>query len=301
MHIPVLVNEIIKFLQPKNKKIYLDATLGCGGYTEKLLSVCPECFVIGIDWDEQAIQFSKQRLQKYIISGNLVIIKDNYANIKNILKSLDITTIDGAMMDLGISTIQLKSSRGFSFNDDTLDMRMSAELSTYTAEFVINNFTEEQLAEIFYKYGEEKHSKKIARKIVEYRKNKKINTAKELTEIINSVYKPKRKKVKLTSYKEVISYKFNPATKIFQALRIFVNNELNNLQQGINDIIDLLSVRGRIAVVSYHSLEDRIVKNVFKTRKDVNIITKKPVTPSEEEIKTNLSARSAKLRVAEKL
>ncbi|MCS7151316.1 MAG: 16S rRNA (cytosine(1402)-N(4))-methyltransferase RsmH [Endomicrobia bacterium] len=299
MHIPVLIDEIIKFIQPKQTKVYLDATLGCGGYTEKILTICPACIVIGIDWDQQAIDFSKERLKKYIESGNLIVIKDNYQNVKHILKSLRIYTVDGAMMDLGMSTLQLKSSRGFSFNDDNLDMRMDPSTLTYTAEFIVNNFSEEELVKIFCTLGEEKHSKFIAKKIVEYRKNKKIEAAKELTQIVQSVLKPQYKRLKINNLQQ--SFKFNPATRIFQALRIFVNNELNNLQQGLNNIIDVLCSKGRIAVTTYHSLEDRIVKNIFKERKDVTVLTKKPIIPSQQEIKNNLSARSAKLRVGEKL
>jgi len=292
MHIPVLVNEVINFLRPENGKVYVDATIGCGGYTEKIFKVCPGCRVIGIDWDEQALEFTKNRLKEFLNKGKLIIVKDNFVNIKNILKNLKIDKIDGIVFDFGLSMLQIKGNRGFSFNDNVLDMRMGTVNNSLTAYEIINKFSEKQLSEIFFKYGEEKFSKIIARKIVEERKTKEIKTAKELAEIILKVI-PKYKKV-------FLKYKIHPATRIFQAIRIFINNELQNIELGLNNSIDVLNSRGRIIAVSYHSLEDRIVKNIFKNRTDCKVITKKPITPSKEEISYNRSSRSAKLRAAEK-
>ncbi len=300
MHIPVLSDEVIKFLQPENKKIYVDATIGCGGHTKKIFSVAPKCKIIGIDCDQQAIDYCEQYLHQFLDQQNLIIVKDNFVNIKEILKKINIEKIDGVIFDFGISTLQLRSSRGFSFNDETLDMRMDSSLPL-TAYDVINNFSKEELTKIFLEYGEEKNSKLIAEKIVEYRKTKNITSAKELAEIVSSVLKQKRKKVYLKDTGQQIKYKFHPATRIFQAIRIFVNNELKNIYYGVNNAIDVLAQNGKIITICYHSLEDRIVKNIFKSRKDIKILTKKPITPQTKEIMVNRSARSAKLRAAQKI
>lgn len=297
MHIPVLVDRVVEFLQPQKGKVYLDATIGCGGYTEKIFEICPECKVIGVDWDEDAIEYTKQRLAKFIETNNLILVKQNFVNIKEILNTLNIKKIDAAVLDFGMSTLQLKSNRGFSFNDESLDMRMDKDPSKITAKEIINTFTSKQLTEIFRNYGEERNAKFIAEKIVEYRKKKPISSAKELAEII---FKIKNKRYKILK-NQPVKLKIHPATKIFQALRIYINNELNNIETGLNNIIDVVNSGGVIIAVSYHSLEDRIVKHLFKTRPDVEIVTKKPVVPTPEEIKKNVSARSAKLRVAKKL
>ncbi len=301
MHIPVLVNEIVEFLKPQNGKIYVDTTIGCGGYTEKLFSICPGCKVIGIDWDQQAVDYTKEKLKSYIEKGNLIVVRENFVNIKKVLQNLNIINIDGVMFDFGLSTLQIKSSRGFSFYDESLDMRMDSSQISITAYYIINNFSEEQLSEIFFKYGEERYSKLIAKEIVNYRKKKEIKTAKELTEIVRNILNSKNKQIFLKDKSKKINFKFNPATRIFQSLRIFINNELHNIESGLNNAVDLLSSKGRVVAVSYHSLEDRIVKNTFKKREDLKIITKKPITPQSAEILQNIAARSAKLRAAEKI
>ena len=300
MHIPVLVNEVIRFLQPENKKIYVDATIGCGGHTEKIFSVAPKCKIIGIDCDQQAIEYSQQYLSKFLNQKNLIVFKDNFVNIKEILKKINIEKVDGIIFDFGISTLQLKTSRGFSFNDKNLDMRMDATLPL-TGFDVINTFSKEKLTEIFSEYGEEKYSKLIAEKIAEYRKTKDITSAKELAEIVSSILRKRHKKIFLKDTNQQIKYKFHPATRIFQALRIYVNNELKNIIDGVNNAIDVLAENGKIITICYHSLEDRIVKNIFRSRKDIKILTKKPITPQTQEIMYNKSARSAKLRAAQKI
>jgi 16S rRNA (cytosine1402-N4)-methyltransferase len=301
MHIPVLSDEVIKFLQPTNNKIYVDATIGCGGHTKKIFSVVPKCKIIGIDCDNFAIKYSKQNLQQFLIQKNLVIFKDNFVNIKEILKKINIERIDGIVFDFGLSSLQLKTSRGFSFNDDNLDMRMDTTLPL-TGYYVINNFSKEELARIFFEYGEEKNSRFIAEKIVEYRKTKKITSAKELAEIVCSVSRQQKfKKLFVKDLQQQITYRFHPATKVFQAIRVFVNNELNNIFYGVTNAIDVLAPNGRIVTICYHSLEDRIVKNIFKSRNDIKILTKKPIVPQPQEIMSNKSSRSAKLRAAEKL
>lgn len=301
IHKPVMVEHVLNFLQPKDKGIYVDATLGCGGYTEKLFNICPNCYVIGIDCDNDAIEYCKYRLKKFIDTKQLVVIKQNFVNIKQILNDLKIEKIDGVMLDLGLSMLQIKSTRGFSFNDSSLDMRMDTTSNILTATDVINTFSEEKLAEIFKTYGEERYSKLIARQIVKYRKERQITSAQQLTEIILNVLKPKLRRIYLKKFNRDVYIKINPATKVFQALRIYVNNELDNLEKGLQNFIDVLSPNGRIIVVSYHSLEDRIVKTIFKTRIDIKVLTKKPLRPQEDEIKNNISARSAKLRAAEKI
>jgi 16S rRNA (cytosine1402-N4)-methyltransferase len=300
MHIPVLPDKVIEFLNPQDGKIYVDATIGCGGHTKKILSFAPKCTVIGIDCDEEAIEYCRQHLSQFIEQKRLIIFKENFVNIKEILKELNLEKIDGIVFDFGISGLQLKSYRGFSFNDENLDMRMDTTLPL-TAYDVINKFSENELTKIFLEYGEERYAKLIARKIVEYRKTKKITSAKELAEIISSVLRQKYKKIFLKNTKQLIKYKFHPATKIFQAIRIYVNNELENIYKGVSDAIDILNPNGKIITICYHSLEDRIVKNIFKARTDIKILTKKPITPQAEEILSNKSARSAKLRVAEKI
>lgn len=301
MHIPVLVEKVIEFLNPKENHIYVDATLGCGGYVREIFKKCPNCKIIGIDLDEEAIQFCNIYFKNFIQNDNLIIIKDNFINLKKILKNLNIEKINGIIFDFGLSMLQIKSGRGFSFNDESLDMRIDPSTTKLTAEYILNNFSEQQLSEIFYKFGEERYSKLIAKKIVEYRKNKKITKAKELKEIVSNIIKKKKKKIFFPSNKEILEIKFTPATKVFQALRIFINNELENIEKGIDEAIDVLDKNAKIIAISYHSLEDRIVKNKFRERKDCKVITKKPITPDILEIKTNLSARSAKMRVAEKI
>ncbi|MEN3014106.1 MAG: 16S rRNA (cytosine(1402)-N(4))-methyltransferase RsmH [Endomicrobiia bacterium] len=301
MHIPVLADKVLEFLQPEENRIYVDATLGCGGHTIKIFEKCSNCKVIGIELDSEAIEFAKQRLKNFVFENKLTIVKENFINIKKILENLNIEKVDGVIFDFGLSMLQLRSKRGFSFNDDTLDMRFDPSSNPVTASYVLNNFSEKQLSEIFYKYGQEKKCSLIAKKIVEYRKHKKITKAKELTEIVTSVIKRKDKKNLYLSNKETLKIKFNPATKIFQALRIYVNNELENIEKGLDEAIDVLKPKGKVIALSYHSLEDRIIKNKFKARGDCIVLTKKPITPDVEEIKNNLSARSAKLRVAEKI
>lgn len=300
MHIPVLVNKVVEFLNPKENHIYVDATLGCGGYTCKIFEKCPNCKIIGIDLDAQALEFCKNNLNDYIQQGKLIIFNENFTNLKKILNQLNIAKINGIVFDFGLSMLQIKSGRGFSFNDQNLDMRINPNFSKFTAEYIVNNFSEEKLVEIFKKYGEEKQSKAIARKIVEYRKFKRITQATELKEIVSSIIRKNKKKFFLSN-KTSMEIRYNPATKIFQALRIFINNELENIEIALDEAIDVLDKNSRILAVSYHSLEDRIVKHKFKNRKDCKIITKKPITADEQEVRNNPSARSAKLRVAEKI
>ena len=297
-HKPVMLEEVIKYLNVKPDGIYIDCTLGYGGHSgEVLKGLSEKGFLFAFDQDIEAIQYSDQKLSK--ISNNYKIIKSNFVNIKNYIDG----KVDGIMFDLGVSSPQLdEDERGFSFhNDAELDMRMDKD-NELTAKKVVNEYSLSELTNIFYKYGEEKYSKSIALAII---KNRPINTTLELSEIIkNNV---------------PISYrnKHHPARKIFQAIRIEVNNELNIIESSLNDAFDLLKVGGRLSVITFHSLEDKEVSKVFKKlcNDDVNSY-KLPIvpegmkaraksiikmTPTEEELEDNSRSRSAKLRVIERI
>lgn len=299
-HYTVMLNEAVDALNCQDGKIYVDCTLGGGGHSELILKrIQPNGKLISFDIDDEAIAHSKERLKKY---KNLTIIKSSYINIKSELKKLGIEKITGGVIiDLGASYHQLtKAERGFSFSKNApLDMRfdMSADFSAYD---VVNTYKEEDLVRIFSEYGEERFSKRIAKKIVETRKKKPIKTTCELASlIIDSTPK--------------IKSSVHPATRVFQAIRIEVNQELKNVNIVLRNILDLLDKDGIISVLSFHSLEDRIVKRFFKHESQrcrcneiickcppprIELVNKKPITASPEEIKENPPSRSAKLRIA---
>ena len=282
-HLPVLVDEVISYLRPKHKKVYFDGTFGQGGYSRQILKFNSK--VIAIDRDFLSEKYAKDLILKY--PKNFFFKVEKFSNIKNILKELKIQKIDGLTLDLGLSSTQIEcSSRGFSFNSDgPLDMRMNNQNNEITAKKIINEFTEKQLSEIFFHYGEEKNSRKIAKSIVLEREKKEIKTTLDLSKIIK----------RINSYNNK-----NPSTRVFQALRIFVNDELYELEKFLKICISFLDKKSRIIIVSFHSLEDRIVKNFFKENLEyLKIITKKPITPSYQEVKNNPRSRSAKMRVAE--
>ena len=306
-HYSVLLKEIIEGLNIKPNGIYVDATLGYGGMSKCILEkLNDKGLLICIDQDEEARNYSNDLLKK--ISNNYRIIADNFSNLKDILNSLKIKNIDGIIFDLGFSSPQIDDQkRGFSFMMDApLDMRMNLD-SSLTAKDIVNNYKEEELLNSFYEYGEEKNSKVIVKKIIEERKEKEISTTLELVEII--------KKATGANY----FFKNHPERKIFQALRIMVNDELNVLEKALPEAINRLNAKGRICVISFHSLEDRIVKNVFKKYSDVpeifkgipdipkeylpkiKLVNKKPIMATEEEIKENSRSHSAKLRIGEKI
>ena len=306
-HISVLLNESVDALNIKKDGIYADGTLGGGGHSEKILErLSNGGLLIGIDQDAEAICAAKKRLEKFT---NVIYENTNFKNIKDILIRNSIENIDGAVLDLGVSSYQLDNAdRGFSYiADSRLDMRMdlSSELDAYK---VVNTYSEENLAKIFFEYGEEKFSRRIAAEIVKTRGEKPIETTLELSELVKKCIP--QKTVKKGSH---------PAKRVFQAIRIEVNGELAILESALNDFFDVLKPGGRLAVISFHSLEDRIVKNTFASLakgcvcpKDFpvcvcgkkprgKIITRKAVVPSDDEIDRNKRSKSSKLRVIEKL
>ncbi len=289
MHVPVLLEEATDLLLGSGGTLYVDCTLGLGGHAKRILEKNPKAFVVGIDRDEEAIEIAKESLKGF--EGRFSIYKANFAYLDLVLKEEGIDRVDGFLFDLGVSMLQLQSERGFSFQIDApLDMRMDKDQSL-TAYRVVNEYPERELARIIREYGEEKLSKKIARAIVEARKKKPIETTRELAELIASLYPPRLRHGRI-----------HPATRTFQAIRIEVNRELENLKVALEKTPPLLNPGGRLVVISFHSLEDRIVKNFFKNhREEFIILTKKPITPSEEEIKRNPASRSAKLRAGEKV
>ena len=301
-HYTVMKNEAVDALNCTDGRIYVDCTLGGGGHSELILQrIQPNGRLIAFDIDDDAISFAKERLKDY---KNLTIVKDSYTNIKKVLQDLKIDKITGGIpFDLGASYHQLtKQERGFSFSKDApLDMRFNkdAEFSAYD---VINTYSEADLVRIFSEYGEEHFSKRIAKAIITQRHVKSIKTTVELAEIIKNAVPPAKSRI-------------HPATRVFQAVRIEVNNELKNIKNTLNDVLDLLDYGAIISIISFHSLEDRIVKEQFKYYSSkchcpreqlictceppkLELVNKKPICASEQELKENPPSRSAKLRVA---
>ncbi|PLV56974.1 16S rRNA (cytosine(1402)-N(4))-methyltransferase RsmH [Thermotoga sp. SG1] len=286
-HIPVMVREVIEYLKPEDEKIILDCTVGEGGHARAILESCPGCRLIGIDVDSEVLQIAERKLEDF--SDRVSLFKASYRDVDFLLKTLEIEKVDGILLDLGVSTYQLKGeNRGFTFErEEPLDMRMDLE-SEITAQKVLNELSEEELARIIFEYGEEKrYARKIARKIVE---NRPLNTTLDLVKAVSEA---------LPSY-EIRRRKRHFATRTFQAIRIYVNRELENLREFLlNKAEKLLKFGGRIVVISFHSLEDRIVKEAFRNSRKLRILTEKPVRPSEEEVRENPRSRSARLRAAE--
>ncbi|MBP3200512.1 MAG: 16S rRNA (cytosine(1402)-N(4))-methyltransferase RsmH [Lachnospiraceae bacterium] len=311
-HTPVLLEETIDGLKIKKDGIYVDATLGGGGHSEKILEKVDEGtgFVIGIDQDEDAISHTKDKLKKYIDKKKLFIVKNNFENVDAVLDSLNIEKIDGILYDLGVSSYQFdEESRGFSYNKDAkLDMRMDKE-NTLTCEMLVNDFSEEEIYKIIEEYGEDNFAKNIAKKIVEYRQNKRIENTLELVEIIKSAIPAK---LRYTGVKGK-----NPAKRTFQAFRIYINRELEVIDNSLDKVVDRVNEGGRICVITFHSLEDRLVKNKFKTFKNPctcpkgypcvcgkkskgHIVNKKVITAKDLELDKNKRSKSAKLRIFER-
>ena len=306
-HVSVLLNECIENLNIKPDGIYVDGTMGGAGHSLEIVKKLSEKgMLIGIDRDEEALAVAKERLKEF---GNVKYVHDNHDNIDEIIKNLNIKGVDGILLDLGVSSYQIdEKTRGFTYMDDgPLDMRMDKS-QKLTAEYIVNNYKEQDLARIIFEYGEEKFSRKIAKNICEYRKNKKIETTGELVKIIEKSIPGK--------FREKNSH---PAKRTFQAIRIEVNNEIEPLYNTIKNSITALNSKGRLCVITFHSLEDRMVKKAYVDAegkctcpKDLpycvcgnvslgKIVTKKPILPTEKEMQENSRSRSAKLRVFEKI
>lgn len=306
-HKSVLLNECIEGLNIKKEGIYVDGTLGGGGHSYEILrKLSPNGRLIGIDRDKDALNAASKKLNEF---NNFTTVHDNHANILEILKKLGIQGVDGILLDLGVSSYQLdEASRGFSYmNDAPLDMRMNRE-DKISAYEVVNNYSEEKLSRIFFDYGEERYSKSIAKKICKVREENKISTTLELVEVIKSAMPS-----------SALNEKQHPAKRVFQAIRIEVNEELTKLKQAVEYSIKALNNGGRLAIITFHSLEDKIVKHTYEDMqgrctcpKDFpvcvcnyisygRIVNKKPIISNEEELKENPRARSAKLRIFERI
>lgn len=305
----VMLHETIDMLDVKPDGVYVDATLGGAGHSEYLLSKLSEKgHLYAFDQDQNAIENAQKRLAPYIEKGMVTFIKDNFRHLKDRLHDLGVTEIDGICYDLGVSSPQLdQRERGFSYKKDApLDMRMNQEASL-TAYEVVNQYDYHDLVRIFFKYGEDKFSKQIARKIEKAREQKPIETTTELAEIIKSA-KPAKE----------LKKKGHPAKQIFQAIRIEVNDELGAADESIQQAMDMLALDGRISVITFHSLEDRLTKQLFKEASTVEVpkglpfipddlkpkmelVSRKPILPSKEEFEANNRSHSAKLRVARKI
>ncbi len=291
MHIPVLLKIVINYLNPKSGENFIDCTIGTGGHSLAILKKNGLGKILAIDLDKKNIEFLKSQNK-----DRLFLVNDSFKNLKRIVEKHNFYPVNGILFDLGLSSLQIEESgRGFSFQkDELLDMRFNKN-QEITAREIVNKFDLQEIEEIFKDYGEERFSKRIARRIVEQRKIKPIETSLELKKIIKQAIpsgKSRRGKIDRV------------LARIFQALRIEVNQELENLKQGLIQSIDILSPKGRLVVISFHSLEDRIVKHFFREQKDqkkVKILTKKPIVPQIEEIQKNPRARSAKLRAIIKL
>ena len=286
MHIPVLQKEVIQYLDPKSNENFIDATIGGGGHASEILQkIAPRGKVLGVDWTQEAIQGIKK-------NSNLILVCDNFANIGEIVKQNKFNKVSGILLDLGMSSWHLgESGRGFSFQKrEPLDMRYNVQ-NQLTAEKIVNFWSRFEIEKILQEYGEERFAGEIAEKIIEERKSKAIQTTSHLVEVI-------RKSVP----RGYLNQRIHFATKTFQALRIAVNGELNNIEKALPQALQILEPGGRIVVISFHSLEDRIVKNFFKNNiLNINLLTKKTVSPSRQEIIINSRSRSAKLRACIKI
>ncbi len=287
-HLPVMVNEVEQYLITKDTGYYVDCTFGGGGHSLFLLNKYKNIKIIAFDQDETSLKRFETNPELQKVKDRIIFCNDNFRNIEKNLNNLNIPKVSGILADLGVSSKQLDDkSRGFSFNSEAvLDMRMNNKQSL-TAYEIVNTFPKEKLEQIFFEYGEESFSRQIAQKIIDTRIKTNIKTCNQLKDIICSIKYSKGN--------------INPATKVFQALRIRVNDELGSLKDLLNSLENILEPKARAVIMSYHSLEDRIVKQSFKAAQSLKIINKKVITATEEEIKINPRSRSAKIRVSEKI
>jgi 16S rRNA (cytosine1402-N4)-methyltransferase len=284
VHIPVLLEDVIRNLVSEKTRLFVDATIGGGGHSYHILERYGTVRLIGLDADEVALKNVRARLRAF--EDRVRLIRGNFRDLKETLNSAGVLSVDAVLFDLGLSTLQIMGKRGFSFNDETfLDMRMDNG-QALTGHEVVNDYSYKDLLRIIRDYGEEYRGPAIVRAIVETRKKRRIDTAKELADLVLRVKKR--------------TGKIHPATKTFQAIRIEVNDELKSLEAGIAQAVDMLAPGGRVGVISFHSLEDRIVKNAFRSWPALDVVTKKPIRAELAEIRENPSSRSAKFRVAER-
>lgn len=307
LHKPVLLAEVIKFLNPQSNRNFVDCTVGGGGHAERILEKTgPNGKLLAIDWDAEALKRTAEKLSAY--RNRIILVHSSYVKIKDIIQEKKFNKISGVLLDLGLSSDQLQySGRGFTFQaNEPLDMRFDPDGNDLTAAIIVNEWPENEIKRILHEYGEEKFASKIANAIAGRRQTQRIETTLDLVRVIMSVVPNQRTKI-------------NPATRTFQALRIAVNGELENIKAALKDIVETVESGARIAVITFHSLEDRIVKQYFKQESRdcicprdlpvckcghharLKLITKKPVVPSEKEVAENFRSRSAKLRVVEKI
>lgn len=291
IHTPVLTKEVLQYLNPTENENFIDCTIGEGGHTKLILErTKPLGRVLGIDLDPGQIETDKWSMADY---GDRLILENNsYANLKDIIEKNNFGPVAGILLDIGMSSVQLEGSKkGFSFQaEQVLDMRYDDRFNSLTAEKIVNEWPKQEIEKIIKEYGEEKFARKITDKIVQERSKGRIRTTLQLVEVVKKAIPAAAQKGKI-----------HCATRTFQALRIAVNDELGNLQRVLPQAVEALAPGGRLAIISFHSLEDRIVKEFFKENKDIKILTKKPTTAGSSEIGENPRARSAKLRVAVKV
>lgn len=287
-HIPVMLEESIRLLSPQPGCTYADATLGLGGHTAAILEAsAPDGHVVALDRDLHALEVARQRLQPF--AGRVTMVEAEFANLRQVLNELGIARVQGLIADLGVSSLQLDTvERGFAFRHDApLDMRMSPR-QAQSAQDVLESVTEAELADILWRYGEENRSRAIARAITRAKKHGRLATTTDLASVV------------LSTIGRSVRSRVHPATRTFQALRIYVNQELKQLEQLLEQCPDILNEGGVVVILSFHSLEDRLVKRAFRNSEAWQVLTKKPLTASETEVYANPRARSAKLRAAQR-
>ncbi|MBI4477789.1 MAG: 16S rRNA (cytosine(1402)-N(4))-methyltransferase RsmH [Acidobacteria bacterium] len=289
VHVPVMTAEVLTLLRPERGGFFVDCTAGLGGHMRALLQAGADR-QLGIDRDAEALAMARERLAPW--GDRVEFVHADYRDIAGVLEARGIREIDGALADLGVSSLQLESERGFSFQrDEPLDMRMDRGAKLTAAE-AVNTLSERELADVIYRYGEERHSRRVARRIVEARARRPVRTTFELAAIVRRAVPRGRQRI-------------DPATRTFQALRIWVNRELDHLDRFLRDVAERLKAGGRMVVISFHSLEDRVVKQTFRALERgpvaMRILTKKPLRPQGAEVSANPRARSARLRAAERV
>ena len=291
MHIPVLTKEVIEGFNPQSNENYIDCTVGNGGHTISILeNTAPNGKVLGIDWDSASLATAKEKLKEKGLLSRVTLVQGNYADLEEIVKENKFSNVSGILLDLGYSSNQIdETDRGFSFKGKgRLDMRYNSS-NPQTSEKILNFESKKDLEQIFKEFGEEQFAKQIAEQIIETRKDKNITTTDQLVEIVMSATP--------TWYHK---RRIHPATKVFQALRIAVNRELDNLTNVLPQTVSVVKSGGEIQVISFHSLEDRVVKNFAKDTEEIEIVTKKPITPAKKEVEQNPRSASSKLRTMKK-